>query len=125
MQIMHVLFWCPRSRFAQGPWSITLRPPVSTQFLQYCPMRELRWNVWQASVRRCSNDGEKALNTSTHIEQLRSLRADQAKLLGFDSFAHMSMQTKMAGSVETVKAMIATLLLKGEEHAKHYMKERL
>lgn len=102
-----------RSRYAQGPWTITLNPSVATQFMQYCPMRELRWNLWQASNRRCSNDGEKALNTSTHIENLRSLRADQAKLLGYDSFVHMSMQTKMAGSIETVQSMIATLLLKG------------
>ncbi|KAG8228222.1 hypothetical protein J437_LFUL004347 [Ladona fulva] len=35
-------------------------------------------------------------------------------LLGFDNAAHMSMETKMAGNVESVKAMIASLLLKAK-----------
>ncbi|CAB3370728.1 Hypothetical predicted protein [Cloeon dipterum] len=98
----------------QGPWTVTLRQSVAEPFLQYCPMRELRWNVWQASVRRCSNEGDRELNNSVHIEKLRSLRKDQAKLLGFDTFADMSMQTKMAGKVDTVRSMIATLLLKAK-----------
>jgi oligopeptidase A len=113
MKIVEKYNFVFRSRFAQGPWTITLQAPIATQFMQYCPMRELRWNLWQASVRRCGNDGEKSLNTSTHIETLRSLRQDQARLLEFESFAQMSMETKMAGSLDTVQAMITTLLLKG------------
>jgi Zn-dependent oligopeptidase len=42
-----------------------------------------------------------------------SFRRYQASLLGFDSFAAMSMETKMAGSVEAVKTMIASLLSRG------------
>ncbi|XP_059472173.1 uncharacterized protein LOC132194728 [Neocloeon triangulifer] len=102
------------SKPGQGPWTITLKNAVANPFMQYCPMRELRWNVWQASVRRCSNEGDRELNNSVHIEQLRSLRKDQSKLLGFDSFAAMSMETKMAGKLDTVRAMIATLLLKAK-----------
>jgi oligopeptidase A len=101
------------SKPGQGPWTVTLKQSVASTFMQYCPMRELRWNLWQASVRRCSNEGERELNNSVHIELLRSLRKDQAKLIGFESYTDMSMQTKMAGKVDTVKAMIATLLLKG------------
>jgi oligopeptidase A len=101
------------SKAGQGPWTVTLKQSVAVPFMQYCPMRELRWNVWQAGVRRCSNEGERELNNSVHIEQLRSLRKDQAKLLGFESFADMSMETKMAGKLDTVRAMVATLLLKG------------
>jgi len=101
------------SKPGQGPWTVTLKQSVASTFMQYCPMRELRWNVWQAGVRRCSNEGDRELNNSVHIEKLRSLRKDQAKLLGYESFADMSMQTKMAGKVDTVRSMVATLLLKG------------
>lgn len=102
------------SKPGQGPWTVTLKQSVASTFMQYCPMRELRWNLWQASVRRCSNEGDRELNTSVHIETLRSLRKDQAKLIGFESYTDMSMETKMAGKVDTVKAMIATLLLNGK-----------
>nr|CAD7409726.1 unnamed protein product [Timema poppensis] len=40
----------------------------------------------------------------------RDLRKCQAQLLGFESFADMSMQTKMAGSVQEVHSMINSLL---------------
>jgi Zn-dependent oligopeptidase len=48
-----------------------------------------------------------------------SFRGYQASLLGFDSFAAMSMETKMAGSVETVKTMISSLLARGTLGLKH------
>lgn len=48
-----------------------------------------------------------------------SFRRYQASLLGFDSFAAMSMETKMAGSVETVKTMISSLLARGTLGLKH------
>lgn len=41
-------------------------------------------------------------------------RSEQAKLLGYENFAQMSMETKMAGSVENVMSMITSLLAKGE-----------
>ncbi|GLH07434.1 Uncharacterized protein GBIM_12888, partial [Gryllus bimaculatus] len=98
-----------RSQYNRGPWTVTLQPHIYSQFMEYCPLRDLRWNVWQAHVRRSSNDGEKSVETSTHIEELRSLRREQAKLLGFESFAHMSMKTKMAGNVENVTGVLERL----------------
>lgn len=93
-----------------GPWKVTLNPYVYSKFLEYCPDRDLRWNVWQAYTRRASKFSDSSLQNSTHLEELRYLRRYQASLLGFDSYAAMSMQTKMAGSVETVKTMISDLL---------------
>lgn len=46
-------------------------------------------------------------------------RRYQASLLGFESFAAMSMETKMAGSVEKVKTMITSLLARGTLGLKH------
>ena len=40
-------------------------------------------------------------------------RKDQANLLGFDDYAAMSMETKMAGSLENVKKLLASLLTRG------------
>jgi oligopeptidase A len=100
----------PKAHPTKGPWKISLQPYIVKNFLEYCPDHNLRWNVWQADVRKCSSQQEKALETSTHLEEIRYLRRQQAKLLGYESYVHMSMETKMAGSVKTVTDTISSLL---------------
>lgn len=94
----------------KGPWKVNLQPQISDPFMEYCPDRDLRWNVWQAQVQRASGYTEKALENSTHIEGIRSLRRDQAKMLGYESYVHMSMETKMAKSVDDVRETLDKLL---------------
>ncbi|XP_049874175.1 uncharacterized protein LOC126372450 [Pectinophora gossypiella] len=94
----------------KGPWKVTLQPHIYEPFLEYCPDRNLRWNVWQAYMQRCSGYGNKDFETSTHLEKIRTLRQDQAKALGFDTFVDMSMETKMAGSMENVTNILDSLL---------------
>lgn len=78
--------------------------------MEYCPDRTLRWNVWNALVSRGSGYGDKQLRTSLHLEEIRFLRHTQARVLGFDNYAEMSMETKMAGSVGNVQQMLKELL---------------
>ncbi|XP_049544599.1 uncharacterized protein LOC125956596 [Anopheles darlingi] len=98
------------SQAVKGPWKITLQPPVVTSFLEHCPDRTHRWNLWQADTRKCSIHTDKSLENSSHLESIRALRKRQAKLLGYESYVHMSMETKMAGSVEVVNNALDELL---------------
>lgn len=100
----------PKAHPTKGPWKVSLQPFIVKTFLEYCPDHNLRWNVWQADVRKCSTQQEKSLETSTNLEEIRYLRRTQAKLLGYESFVEMSMETKMAGSAKTVTDTIASLL---------------
>lgn len=100
----------PKAHPKKGPWKISLQPFIVKTFLEYCPDHHLRWNIWQADVRKCSNQQEKSLETSTNIEEIRYLRRTQAKLLGYKSFLDMSMETKMVGSVQTLTDTISNLL---------------
>ncbi|XP_053678192.1 uncharacterized protein LOC128728589 [Anopheles nili] len=97
------------SQAMKGPWKITLQPAVAHRFLEYCGDRTHRWNLWQADTRKCSIHTDKSLENSSHLEAIRALRKRQAKLLGYETFAHMSMETKMAGSVETVRNALEEL----------------
>lgn len=98
------------SDYKNGPYTLTLHPHIYNSFLEYCPDRTLRWNVWNALVTRGSGYGDKQLRTSLHLEEIRFLRQSQAEALGFDNYAEMSMETKMAGSVGNVKQMLKDLL---------------
>lgn len=66
----------------KGPWKVTLQPYIYKSFLEYCPNHDMRWNVWQADTRKASGYTDKSLNNSTALEEIRSFRQDQAKLLG-------------------------------------------
>lgn len=90
----------------QGPWMVTLKPDSVHRFLEYCPNRTERWNVWQAANRCASTHIEKAVQNSTTIEEIRFLRRDQASILGFGSFLDLSMETKMASGVPQLKDTI-------------------
>lgn len=93
----------------EGPWTVTLAPSVYTRFLEHCAERPLRWTVWQAQTRKCSGFTDKALTNSVHLEEIRALRRRQAQLLGYETFADMSMATKMAGSVAEVRHVLDDL----------------
>ncbi|XP_026761172.2 uncharacterized protein LOC113520107 [Galleria mellonella] len=94
----------------KGPWQVTLQPHIYEPFMQYCPDRSLRWNAWQANVQKCSNYINKELETSSNLEKIRNFRQEQATILGFDNFVDMSMETKMAGSIENVYNMLDSFL---------------
>lgn len=96
--------------YLKGPWKITLQPHVYKSVLEYCPVRDIRWNIWQAIVSRGSAYRLKELETSVHLEEIRSLRKSIAETLGYKNFVDMSMETKMAGSMENVQNMLDTLL---------------
>ncbi|KAG6460645.1 probable cytosolic oligopeptidase A [Manduca sexta] len=94
----------------RGPWKITLQPHIYEPFMEYCSDRELRWNAWQAHVQRCSNYVNKEIETGNNLDSIRRLRGEQAQILGYETFADMSMETKMAGSVENVYTIFDKLL---------------
>lgn len=95
---------------SKGPWQVKLQQPTYDKFLQHCSVRELRWNVWQAYNRRASQQWEKSLSNSVHIEEIRQLRKQQAEVLGYSSYVDVSMETKMAGNLKNVQNLITDLL---------------
>lgn len=96
-----------------GPWKINLQPQVVESFLEHCPDHKQRFNVWEANVRKCSGQSTQNLENSTVLEKIRSLRHKQANLLGYQSFAELSMETKMLNSYENAK----NVFLKLQQHA--------
>jgi len=96
------------SQSGRGPWSVILHPYIYRKFLEYCPDRRLRWNAHTALVSR-GNVQQDYMNATGQIRDIRQHMLDVAVTLGYGCYADMSMTTKMAGSVENVKAMIATM----------------
>ena len=86
----------------QGPWRITLDYPSFVPFMQHSRQRNQREQVYRAFVTRASS-GEK--DNAGLIDQILALRAEKANLLGFPNYAALSLDAKMAESIEDVEQM--------------------
>ena len=79
-------------------WTLNLKMPCYLPVMQYAQDRELRKTLYQAYATRASEQGAKEFDNSTLIEQALALRAEEAKLLGFQHFAELRLQTRMANN---------------------------
>jgi len=89
-----------------GPWLITLDYPSYVPFMQHSTRGELREKLYKAFISRAST-GE--LDNTPLIERILELRKEKAMLLGFNSYAELSLAKKMAPNVEAVEALLEEL----------------
>ncbi|BFM39740.1 M3 family metallopeptidase [Synechocystis sp. LKSZ1] len=89
-----------------GPWVITLDYPSYLPFMKYSERRDLREQLYRAFVRRAS-EGE--WDNQPLIEKILALRLEQAQLLGYSTYAELSLSRKMAPSVEAVETLLEEL----------------
>ncbi|ETL81059.1 hypothetical protein L917_18526 [Phytophthora nicotianae] len=89
-----------------GPWRITLDPPSYVQFMKYSANRSLRETLYRAYATRASGE---AFDNEGIILELLEIRQQIANLLGFNSYAEVSISKKMAPSVAEVEKMHSDL----------------
>ena len=76
---------------------LNLEFPSYLPVMTYCDNRELRREVYTAFATRASSTPEnQQWDNGPIIEELLALRKEQAQILGFDSYSHYSLTTKMA-----------------------------
>ncbi len=91
-----------------GPWRITLDFPSYGPFMQHSTRSDLREKLYKAFISRASS-GE--LNNWPLTDRILALRQEQAALLGFSSYADLSLASKMAPNVAAVEALLEELRL--------------
>ena len=89
-----------------GPWRITLDAPVLMPFLEHGERRELREQLYRAYVTRA---GSGELDNGPLIDRILALRHEMARLLGFESYAALSVDGKMAPDVAEVDRLLEDL----------------
>src|SRR5262245_12893889 len=89
-----------------GPWRITLDYPSFGPFLEHSQRRGLRQQLYRAFITRASSGAE---DNTPLISRILSLRQEQARLLGYGSFAELSLASKMAPDVATVERFLEEL----------------
>ncbi|KAF9569903.1 hypothetical protein EC968_002427 [Mortierella alpina] len=89
-----------------GPWAVTLDAPTLVPFLMNCKNRELRELVYRANVKKASSGDQ---DNEPIINEILSLRKEEATMLGFPSFGALSLSKKMASNVETASSVLERL----------------
>jgi peptidyl-dipeptidase Dcp len=83
-----------------GKWVFTLHKPSMIPFLQYSDRRNLREQLYQAYINRGNHDDE--LDNKATLAEMAKLRAQRAKLLGYQTHAHYVLEENMAKVPENV-----------------------
>jgi oligopeptidase A len=106
----------PEASAAQGPWRLTLDAPVLIPFLEHGENRGRRELLYRAYVTRASTGN---LDNTPIIDEILALRHEMAVLLGFESFAELSIDSKMAPSVAAVETLLEDLRTASIEAARN------
>ncbi|UYG00031.1 oligopeptidase A [Halomonas sp. GD1P12] len=106
-------------------YRITLDFPSFFPVVSYADRRELREEVYTAFVTRASNQGPNAgrFDNAALIEEILALRQELAQLLGFDTYADLSLATKMADSPAQVEEFLNDLARRAKPQAEEEFEE--
>ncbi|MDH5263459.1 MAG: M3 family metallopeptidase, partial [Betaproteobacteria bacterium] len=111
------------SREGREGWKLTLHMPCYLPVMQYADHRPLREQMYRAYVTRASEFGKPEWDNGPLIATILEKRAEVASLLGFGTFAGVSLATKMAGSPAEVVAFLEDLAARAKPFAERDMAE--
>jgi peptidyl-dipeptidase Dcp len=98
-----------------GKHVITLSRSSVEPFLQFSARRDLREKAFRAWIARGANGGK--TDNKAIIAEMLKLRAERARLLGYDSFAHYRLDDAMAKTPQAVRGLLDRVWAPARERA--------
>ncbi len=86
------------ARGLKGKWVVANTRSSVEPFITYAERRDLREKAWRMFVNRGDNGG--ATDNNAIIGEILALRAERAKLLGYETHAHWRLENAMAKNPE-------------------------
>jgi oligopeptidase A len=107
-----------------GPrYRLTLHEPCYLPVMEHAQDRALRERLYRAHATRASELGDAALDNTPLMRELLALRQEQARLLGYPSYAELSLVPKMAESAAQVHHFLADLAQRARPFAERDLAE--
>ena len=91
----------------KGKWAILNTRSSMEPFLTYSDRRDLRQKVWTTYYSR--GDHGDAKDNNAVVTEILKLRAERAKLLGYETHAHWRLENTMAGTPERALELLETV----------------
>ena len=111
------------ARQESGGWKFTLHMPSYLPVMQYAEDRALREEMYRAGATRAAEFGDPALDNTPLIARILPLRRETARLLGYPSYAEVSLVPKMADSPGQVLGFLEDLARRARPHAERDLAE--
>lgn len=92
------------ARGHQGKWVVLNTRSSMEPFLTYSDRRDLREKVWRTYYSRCDHGDAK--DNKKGITEILKLRAERARLLGYQTHAHWRLENTMAKTPERAVALL-------------------
>ncbi len=111
------------TKLDDGGHKLSLHFPVYLPVMQYAENRELREKLYRAYVTRASEGGKPELDNTAAMREIVALRQEEAQLLGYASFAEVSLAPKMASSTAEVTGFLRDLAKRARPFAEKDLAE--
>ena len=105
-----------RDRGIEGHWVVTLARSSAEPFLTFSRRRDLRQALWAAWTARGAHKGSS--DNAPLIREIMALRAEQARLLGYDNFAAYRLDDAMAKTTDAVERLLLQVWEPAKEKAR-------
>ena len=102
---------------------LTLHMPCYLPVMQYATHRALRETMYRAYSSRASELGAPERDNTALMQEIVALRQEESQLLGYASFAEVSLVPKMAQSHQQVTDFLRDLARRARPHAEQDMAE--
>ncbi len=104
-------------------YKLTLHFPSYFPMMQYGSNRDLREKLYRANTTRASEFGKPELDNTDLMREILALRQEEAALLGYRSYADVSLVSKMADSPEQVIGFLRDLAQRARPYAEKDLAE--
>ena len=104
-----------------GKWMFNMQRPSCNPVLQYCSNRALREKVYKAYYNRGNQDNDHD-NKAISAEIVR-LRLEKARLMGFENYAQMALEQRMAKTPEAVYDLLMQVWTPAVKKAKEELND--
>ncbi|MCF3640026.1 M3 family metallopeptidase [Rhizobium sp. TRM95111] len=110
-----------RERGQEGRFAVTLSRSIIEPFLAFSENRDLREQAFRAWVARGETEGE--TDNRQIVKETLALRAEKAKLLGYDNFAALKLDNTMAKTPGAVNGLLMQVWEKAVARAREEEQE--
>ena len=107
----------------EAGWKFTLHMPSYFPVMQYADSARLRESLYRANATRASELGKAEWDNGPLMGRILALRAEEARMLGYGSYAEVSLVPKMAESADEVTAFLHELATKARPFAERDLSE--
>ena len=107
----------------QDGFKLTLQAPCYLPLMTHAEDRNLRETLYRAYNTRASEFGPAELDNSAVVKELLTLRQEEAALLGYPSYADLSLVAKMAAQPTRVLQFVRDLAVRARPHAERELAE--